>query len=157
MLKDKCINMERSMNEMCLTINRNMYVTNLYLQEAYASDDFVECDEFKDIKPSEQLGKLMLDKLENEDYIAIINKFIKNIKESFLIYNQNIEILRTWLNDYDPSTEGHEYIDLIFDMDEIAGDKTDEELEVIVDELIDKVKREVIPININTEMLIERF
>ena len=42
-------------------------------------------------------------------------------------------------------------------MDEIKGDKTDEELEEIVDKLIDKVKREVIPINNNIEMLIERF
>ena len=157
MLKDKCINMERSMNEACMIINHNMYCTNLYLQEAYASDDYVESDDFKDIKPSEQLGKLTLDKLENKDYIEIINNFIRNIKESFLIYNQNMEILRTWLHDYDPSTEGHEYADLVFDMDEITGEKTEEELEKIVDNLIDKVKREVIPINNNIEMLIERF
>ena len=157
MLKDKCINYERSMNEVCLTINHNIYCTNLYLQEAYASESYVECDEFIYIKPSEQMGKLMLDKLENGDYKEIINNFIRNIKESILSYNQNMEILRTWLNDYDSSTEGHEYADLMFDMEEITGDKTDEELEAVVDELIDKVKREVIPININTEMLIERF
>ena len=157
MLKDKCINMERSMNEVCMTVNHNTYITNLYLQNTYASATYVECDDFRDIKPSEQLSKLTLDKLENKDYIEIINKFINNIKESFLNYNQNMEILRTWLHDYDPSIEGHEYADLVFDMDEIKDDKTDEELEGIVDKLIDKVKREVIPINNNIEMLIERF
>lgn len=157
MLKDKCINMERSMNEMCMTINHNMTVTLTYLQEVYGGIEYTESNDFKDIKPSKQLGKLILDKLENKDYIEIINNFIKNIKESFLTYNQNIEILRTWLNDYDPTTEGHEYADLMFDMDEIKNDKTDEELEVIIDKLINKVKENVIPININTEMLIERF
>lgn len=157
MLEQKCINFERSMNEVCMTINHNTYVTNLYLQDTYASDTYVECDDFRDIKPSEQLGKLELEKLENKDYIEIINNFIKNIKESFLLYNQNMEILRTWLHDYDPSTEGHEYTDLVFDIDEMKGEKTKEELEEIIDKLFEKVKREIIPINNNIEMLIERF
>ena len=154
MLKDKCILYERSMNEVCMIVNHNTYCTNLYLQEAYASDTYVECDDFRDIKPSEQLGKLMLEEV---DFKEIINNFIKNMKENILIYNQNMEILRTWLHDYDPDTAGHEYADLIFDIDEITGDKTDEELEAIVDILFEKIKREVIPINNNIEMLIERF
>lgn len=154
MLKDKCINMERSMNEVCLIINHNTDVTTNYLQLTYAGGG---SDDFEYVKPSEQLGRLTLDKLEDKDYIDIINNFIKNIKEDFLIYNQNMEILRTWLHDYDPSTEGHEYIDLVFDMDEITGKKTKEELEEIFDKLMEKVKREIIPINNNIEMLIERF
>ena len=157
MLKDKCILFERSMNEVCMTMNHNTDVTKSYLQLTYGGVEHSESDDFRHIKPSERLGKLMLEKLENKDYKEIINNFIRNIKESVLTYNQNMEILRTWLHDYDPSTEGHEYADLIFDMDEIKDDKTDEELEIIVDKLIDKVKREVVPINNNIEMLIERF
>ena len=64
MLKKKCILFERSMNEVCMTVNHNTYVTNRYLQDTYASLTYVECDDFRDIKPSEQLGKLTLDKLE---------------------------------------------------------------------------------------------
>ena len=154
MLKDKCINFEQSINELSMTLNHNADVTENYLYLTYAGTDY---DGFQYIKPSEQLGKLTLEELEDKDYIDIINNFIKNTKENFVTINHNTELIRTWLNDYDPSTEGHEYIDLIFDMEEIKGNKTSEELEEIIDKLIDKVKQEVIPINNNIEMLIERF
>lgn len=154
MLKDKCINFERSMNEACMTINHNTDVTNSYLFITYGGTDYDESDDFQHIKPSEQLGKLMLEEV---DYKDIINNFIKNFKETVLLYNQNMEIFRMWLHDYDADTEGHEYVDLIFDMNEITGDKTNEELEDIFDTLMEKVKREIIPINCNIEMLIERF
>ena len=154
MLKDKCINFERSMNEVCMTMNHNADVTENYLYLTYAGTDY---DGFQHIKPSEQLGKLELEELEDKDYKDIINKFIKNTKEDFFTINHNTELIRTWLHDYDASTEGHEYIDLIFDMEEITDDKKEEELEEIIDKLIDKVKREIIPINNNIEMLIERF
>jgi len=154
MLKDKCILFERSMNEVCMIINHNTDVASNYLYDTYGGTLHGESDDFRHIKPSEQLGKLMLEEV---DFKEIINNFIKNMKENILIYNQNMEIFRTWLHDYDPDTEGHEYADLIFDIDEIMGDKTDEELEAIIDKLFEKVKREVIPINNNIEMLIERF
>lgn len=158
MLKNKCILYERSMNEVCMTVNHNTDVTLSYLRATFnEGTTHGESNDFQHIKPSEQLGKLMLKKLEDKDYINIINKFIKNIKENFLIYNQNNEILRTWLHDYDPSTEGHEYADVIFDMEEMGSDKSEKELEKIMDTLTDKVKREIIPINNNIEMLIERF
>ena len=157
MLKDKCILFERSMNEVCMTVNHNTDVTNSYLFLTYTGVTHGESDDFQHIKPSEQLGKLMLEELEDKDYIDIINNFIKNIKEDFLLYNQNMEILRTWLHDYDPDTEGHEYADIIFDMEEVTGDKNEEELEEVFNTLMEKVKREIIPINNNIEMLIERF
>jgi hypothetical protein len=154
MLKNKCINFERSINEVCMTMNHNADVTDNYLYLTYAGTDY---DGFQHIKPSEQLGKLTLEELEDKDYTDIINNFIKNVKENVMIINHNTELLRTWLHDYDPSTEGHEYIDVVFDMEEIEGEKTSEELEKIFDTLMEKVKREIIPINCNIEMLIERF
>jgi hypothetical protein len=157
MLKDKCINFERSMNEVCMTMNHNTDVTASYLYLTYGGTDYGESDDFRHIKPSEQLGKLELEELKDEDYIDIINDFIKNVKENVMIINHNTELLRTWLHDYDPDTEGHEYIDIMFDMKEIEGEKTSEELEEIFDTLMEKVKREIIPINCNIEMLIERF
>ena len=155
MLKDKCILYEQSMNEVCMTVNHNTDVTKDYLYLTYGGTDYTETEDFKHIKPSEQMGKLMLN--DDIDYVDIINKFIRNVKESVILYNQNMEILRMWLHDYDVDTEGHEYVDIIFDMNEVTEDKTEEELEKVVDELIEKVKREVIPINNNIEMLIERF
>jgi len=157
MLKDKCINFERSMNEMCMTLNHNADVTGNYLYLTYDGGLHGESNDFQHIKPSEQLGKLELEELENKDYKDIINNFIKNVKENVMTYNHNNELLRTWLHDYDPDTEGHEYIDIIFDMEEIKDEKTSEELEKIFDTLMEKVKREIIPINNNIEMLIERF
>lgn len=154
MLKDKCINFERSMNEICMVLNHNADVIDNYLYLTYSGTGY---DGFQHIKPSEQLGKLILDKLEDKDYKNVINLFIKNIKEGFATYNHNNELIRTWLNDYDPSTEGHEYMDMIFDMEEIKDEKTSEELEEIFDTLMEKVKQEIIPINNNIEMLIERF
>jgi len=154
MLKDKCINFEQSVNELCLTLNHNADVTDNYLYLTYAGTNY---DSFQHIKPSEQLGRLMLDDLEDKDYIDIINNFIKNTKENFDVINHNTELIRTWLHDNDPSTEGHEYIDVNFNMEEIVGEKSDEELNKIMDKLMDKVKQEIIPINNNIEMLIERF
>ena len=154
MLKNKCINFERSMNEMCMTLNHNADVTGNYLYLTYGGTGYAG---FQHTKPSEQLGKLELEELEDKDYKDIINNFIKNVKENVMLINHNAELLRTWLHDYDPSTEGHEYADTIFDMEEITGEKTAEELEEIFDTLMEKVKREVIPINCNIEMLIERF
>ena len=137
-----------------MTINHNTDVTRDYLYNTYGGTDYDESDDFQHIKPSEQLGKLMLGEVDFKD---IINNFIRNFKESVLLYNQNMEILRTWLHDYDADTEGHEYADIIFDMEEITGDKNNEELEEVFDTLMEKVKREIIPINNNIEMLIERF
>lgn len=157
MLKDKCINFERSMNEVCMTMNHNADVTGNYLYLTYGGTDYDESDDFQHIKSSEQLGKLELEELEDKDYIDIINNFIKNVKENVMIINHNTELLRTWLHDYDADTEGHEYADIIFDMEEIIGEKTSEKLEEIFDTLMGRVKREIIPINCNIEMLIERF
>lgn len=154
MLKDKCINFEQSVNELCLTLNHNADVTENYLYLTYSGTDY---DGFQHIKSSEQLGRLILKELKDEDHRDVINNFIKNTKENFDIINHNTELIRIWLHDYDASTEGHEYVDVVFNMEEITGDKTSKELEKIIDTLIDKIKQEIIPINNNIEMLIERF
>ena len=134
MLKDKCINFERSMNEMCMTMNHNADVTGNYLYLTYGGTLHGESNDFRHIFPSKQLSKLELEELEDKDYVDIINNFIKNVKENVMIINHNTELLRTWL-----------------------GEKISEELEEIFDILMEKVKREIIPINCNIEMLIERF
>jgi len=144
MLKDKCINFERSMNEVCLVVNHNTDVTGNY---AYLTHDAeINCDH---IKPSEQMTKLAFDELEDKDYKKIINNFIENVKENVILINQNIESFRNCLHDNDVSSSGHEYEDVIFDMENIEGEKNIEELEKYMDILMDKVKEITSTLNVN--------
>ena len=157
MIKEKCINFEESMNELCMTVNHNTDVALSFLQLTYTASDNTSSEDFMHIKPSKQLGKLFSEELKDKDYQEIINNFIINYKESILAYNQNMEIFRTWIHDNDPTSEGHEYSDIIFDMVEITEEKTSDELETIIDVLTEKVKENTITMNVNIEMLIERI
>ena len=152
MLKDKCINFEVSMNEVCLIVNHNSSVTKDFARLHYEAE--ILC---YDIKPSEQLSRLTLNELDDEEYTDIINKFISNVKENVLLINQNIESFRNCLNDNDPSATINEHEDIIFDMEEIKEGKTSEEMEKDIDALIDKVREVVKTLNINREILIENI
>lgn len=148
-LKRDCINFEESMSDICLVFNNNNRVIKLYLQEIYGDAIHVESSNLRDILPSQQLIILHGKDL---DLKAIINNFIKNISDMFILINDSNTIIKQWLDDYEPDEAGHEFTDVKMKPIVIS-----EDLSKAMDDLFEGIEDNVTILNANLEVLKERF
>jgi len=148
-LREDCKNFEESMSDVCLVFNNNVKVIRLYLQEVYGDTTYPESSNLREILPSQQLVKLHGKDL---DYNAIINNFIKNISDMFVLINDNNTLIKHWLDDYEPDEAGHEFTDV--KMRPIVVGK---DLDKAMDDLFEGIEDNVTILNANLEVLKERF
>ena len=151
-LKMDCINFEESMSDVCLVVNHNTRVTREYLQTTYVGTTYSESSNLRFILPSQQLVKLSSKDLTAKDFDAIINNFISNILDMFILINQNNTLVKQWLDDYAPEEEGHDFTDV--KMRPIIVGK---DLSKTMDELFKGIIDNVTILNDNLEVLKERF
>ena len=152
-LRMKCKHFEESMSDICLNMNNNTKVIREYLQLTYGDTTYPESSNFRDVLPSQQLVKLSNKDLKTEDYNAIINNFITNMQSMFtLINNNNNTLVKTWLDDYEPDEEAHEFTDVKM-KPIIIG----EDLSKAMDDLFEGMEDNVLILNNNIEVMKERF
>jgi len=156
-LRLKCRHFEESMSDMCLNVNHNVDVTREYLQLTYGDTTYPESSNLRYVLPSQQLVKLSNKDLTTEDFNAIINNFITNITSMFLLINENNNIIKQWLDDYEPNEEGHDFTDVVMKPITIDKDMDEEELSKVMDSLFEAIEDNVIILNSNMELLKERF
>lgn len=153
-LKQKCVNFEESMSDVCLVFNHNVNVTREYLQLTYGDTTYPESSNLRYVLPSQQLVKLSNEEV---DYYAIINNFITNISSMFTLINENNMLVKTWLDDYMPDEEGHDFTDVKMLPIVIDKDMNEEQLSKVMDSLFEAIEDNVITLNDNLEILKERF
>ena len=151
-LREDCINFEESMSDVCLVVNHNSRVTREYLQLTYDGAGFGESSNLRFILPSQQLVKLSNKDLTTEDYDAIINNFITNISSMFTLINENNTLIKTWLHDYEPEEDEHDFTDVKMRPITIGKD-----LSKTMNELFEGIIDNVTILNMNLELLKERF
>lgn len=151
-LRKKCIHFEESMSDICLNMNNNTKVIREYLQLTYGDTTYPESSNLRDVLPSQQLVKLMNKDLTEEDFKAIINNFMTNISSMFTLINENNRLVKTWLDDYEPDEEGHDFTDV--KMKPIILDK---DLSKTINSLFEGITDNVTILNMNLEVLKERF
>lgn len=148
-LKEDCRNFEESISDVCLVFNNNVKVTRLYLQETYGDITHPESSNLREILSSQQLVKILG---EDVDYKAIIDNFITNISSMFTLINQNNTLVKGWLDDYEPDEAGHEFTDV-----KMKPIVVNEDLSKTMDELFEGIIDNVTILNMNLEVLKERF
>lgn len=151
-LREKCRNFEESMSDVCLVVNHNTTVTRRYLQETYGDTTHPESSNLRFILPSQQLIKLSNKDLIEEDFKAIINNFITNISNMFILINENNTLIKTWLDDYEPDEAGHEFTNV-----KMRPITIGEDLSKTMDNLFEGIIDNVTILNMNLEVLKERF
>ena len=151
-LREKCRNFEESMSDVCLVVNHNTVVTRRYLQETYGDTTYPESSNLRFVLPSQQLVKLLNKDLTTKDYNAIINNFVTNISSMFTLINENNTLVKTWLDDYMPDEEGHEFTDV-----KMRPIVIGEDLSKTMDALFEGIIDNVTILNMNLEVLKERF
>lgn len=156
-LREKCINFEESMSDVCLNMNNNVKVIREYLQLTYGDTTYPESSNLRDVLPSQQLVKLSNKDLKTEDFNAIINNFITNISSMFTLINENNTLVKTWLDDYEPNEEGHDFTDVKMKPIIIDKDIDEDKLSKIMDSLFEAIEDNVTILNMNLEVLKERF
>ena len=151
-LEQKCIHFETSMSDVCLVVNHNSRVTREYLQLTYGGEGFDESSNLRFILPSQQLVKLSNKDLTTKDYNAIINNFITNVSSMFTLINQNNTLIKTWLDDYEPEEDEHDFTDVKM-RPIIIGEDLSKTMDALFEGIIDNVTI----LNMNLELLKERF
>jgi hypothetical protein len=148
-LKQDCINFEESMSDICLVFNNNVKVTRLYLQEVYGDTTYPENSNLREVLPSQQLVKLHGEDL---DFKAIINNFISNVSDMFILINENNALIKQWLDDYEPDELGHDFTDVKM-RPIIIGEDLSKTMNALFEGIIDNVTI----LNMNLDLLKERF
>ena len=151
-LREKCVNFETSMSDVCLVFNHNVRVTREYLQLTYGDTTYPESSNLRYVLPSQQLVRLSNKDLTEEDFKAIINNFITNISGMFTLINENNTLIKTWLDDYKPDEAGHEFTNVKMKPTTVGKD-----LSKTMDELFEGIIDNVTILNMNLEVLKERF
>ena len=151
-LEEKCRNFEESMSDVCLVVNHNTRVTREYLQLTYGGTDFDESSNLRFVLPSQQLVKLLSKNLTTKDYKELINNFITNISSMFTLINDNNTLVKTWLHDYEPTEDEHEFTDVKM-KPIVVGKDLSETMDALFEGIIDNVTI----LNMNLEVLKERF
>lgn len=151
-LREKCVNFETSMSDVCLVFNHNVRVTREYLQLTYGDTTYPESSNLRYVLPSQQLVKLSNKDLTEEDFKAIISNFITNISSMFTLINENNTLIKTWLDDYMPNEEGHEFTNV-----KMRPIVVGEDLSKTMDDLFKGIIDNVTILNMNLEVLKERF
>ena len=151
-LRQKCRNFEESMSDVYLVVNHNTTVTRRYLQETYGDTIHPESSNLRFILPSQQLVKLSNKNLVGEDFKAIINNFITNISNMFILINENNTLIKAWLDDYEPDEAGHEFTNV-----KMRPMTIGEDLSKTMDNLFEGIVDNVTILNMNLEVLKERF
>ena len=151
-LRKKCIHFEESVSDICLNMNNNTKVIRGYLKLTHGDTKYNESSNLRDVLPSQQLVKLMNKDLAEEDFKAIINNFITNVSSMFTLINENNVLVKTWLDDYKPDEEGHDFTDVKMKPIIIGKD-----LSKTMDALFEGMEDNVTILNMNLEVLKERF
>ena len=156
-LRQKCRLFEESMSDVCLVLNHNVNVTRRYLQETYGDTTYPESSNFRFVVPSQQLVRLMNKDLKAKDYNVIINNFMTNISSMFTSINENNTLVKTWLDDYMPDELGHDFTDVKMRPIIIDTDMDEDKLSEVMDNLFEGIIDNVTILNMNLEVLKERF